>query len=34
LQVPTDRKEITKFSVKYGDKIRHPKELASIVLEE
>ena len=35
LQVPTFREEITKFSVKYRDKITtHPNELASTLLEE
>ena len=35
LKVPTIRDEITKFSVKYRDKITtHPNELASILLEE
>jgi len=33
-KVPTIREEITKFSVKHGDKITHPKELASTLLEE
>jgi hypothetical protein len=35
LKVPTIREEITKFSVKYKDKITtHPKELASTLLAE
>jgi hypothetical protein len=35
LKVPTIREEITKFSVKYRDKITaHPNELASTLLEE
>jgi hypothetical protein len=35
LKVPTIREEITKFSVKYKDKITtHPNELASTLLEE
>jgi hypothetical protein len=35
LKVPTIREEITKFSVKYTDKITtHPNELASTLLEE
>jgi hypothetical protein len=35
LTVPTVRGEITKFSVKYRDKItKHPNELASTLLEE
>jgi len=35
LKVPTIREEMTKFSVKYRDKITaHPKELASTLLEE
>jgi hypothetical protein len=35
LNVPTSRAEITKFSVKYRDKITtHPNELASTLLEE
>jgi hypothetical protein len=34
LKVPTIREEITKFSVKYGDKTTHPNELASTQLEE
>jgi hypothetical protein len=35
LKVPTIREEITKFSVKYRDKITtHPKQLASKLLEE
>ena len=35
LKVPTVRKEITKFSVKYREKITtHPNELASTLLEE
>jgi hypothetical protein len=35
LKVPTIRKEIAKFSVKYRDKITaHPNELASTLLEE
>jgi hypothetical protein len=35
LKVPTIREEITKFSVKYRDKIKtHPYELASTLLEE
>jgi hypothetical protein len=35
LKVPTVREEITKFSVKYTDKITtHPNELASTLLEE
>jgi hypothetical protein len=35
LKVPKIREEITKFSVKYRDKITtHPKELASTILEE
>jgi hypothetical protein len=34
-KVPTFREEITKFSVKYRDKITtHPNELASTLLEE
>jgi hypothetical protein len=34
-KVPTIREEITKFSVKYRDKITtHPNELASTLLEE
>jgi hypothetical protein len=35
MKVPTIREEITKFSVKYRDKITtHPNELASTLLEE
>jgi hypothetical protein len=35
LKVPTVRKEITKFTVKYLDKITtHPKEFPSTLLEE
>jgi hypothetical protein len=35
LKVPTIREEITKFSVKYRDKITtHPNKLASTLLEE
>jgi len=35
LKVPTIREEITKFSVKYRDKITtHPNEIASTLLEE
>jgi hypothetical protein len=35
LKVPTITEEITKFSIKYGDKIKlHPNELASTLLEE
>jgi len=35
LKVPTIREEITKFSVKYIDKITtHPNDLASTLLEE
>jgi len=35
LKVPTIREEITKFSVKYRDKMtKHAKELASTLLEE
>ena len=35
LKVPTVREEITKFNVKYRDKITaHPNELASTLLEE
>jgi hypothetical protein len=35
LKLPTIREEITKFSVKYRDKITtHPNELASTLLEE
>jgi hypothetical protein len=35
LKIPTIREEITKFSVKYRDKITaHPNELASTLLEE
>jgi hypothetical protein len=35
LKVPTIREEITKFNVKYRDKITtHPNELASTLLEE
>jgi hypothetical protein len=35
LKVPTIREEITKFSVKYRDKITtHPNELVSTLLEE
>jgi hypothetical protein len=35
LKVPTIREEITKFSVRYRDKITtHPNELASTLLEE
>jgi hypothetical protein len=35
LKIPTIREEITKFTVKYRDKITtHPKELASTLLEE
>jgi hypothetical protein len=35
LKVPTIRDEITKFSVKYRDKITaHPNELAPTLLEE
>jgi hypothetical protein len=35
LKVPTIREEITKFTVKYTDKITtHPNELASTLLEE
>ena len=35
LKVPTVRKEITKFSVKYREKITtHPNELASTLLKE
>ena len=35
LKVPTVREEITKFRVKYRDKITtHPKELASTLREE
>jgi hypothetical protein len=35
LKAPTVREEITKFSVKYRDKITtHPNELASTLLEE
>jgi hypothetical protein len=35
LKVPTIGEEITKFSVKYRDKITtHPNELASTLLEE
>jgi hypothetical protein len=35
LKVPTLREEITKFGVKYRDKITtHPNELASILLEK
>jgi hypothetical protein len=35
LKVPTIREEITKFGVKYRDKITtHPNELASTLLEE
>jgi hypothetical protein len=35
LKVPTIREEITKFSIRYRDKITtHPNELASTLLEE
>jgi hypothetical protein len=34
LKVPTFREEITKFSVKYRDKITQTNELASTLLEE
>jgi hypothetical protein len=35
LKIPTVREEITKFSIKYRDKITaHPNELASTLLEE
>jgi hypothetical protein len=35
LKIPTIREEITKFRVKYRDKITtHPNELASTLLEE
>jgi hypothetical protein len=35
LKVPTIREEITKFNVKYRDKITtHPNELVSTLLEE
>jgi hypothetical protein len=32
--VPTVGQEITKFTVKYRDKITHPNELSSTLLEE
>jgi len=35
LKVPTIREEITKFSVKYGDKIStHPNAITSTIIEE
>jgi hypothetical protein len=34
LELPIIREDITKFSVKYRDKITHPNALASTLLEE